>query len=360
MSTRLFDAIDVANVLPVLFGFVVGLVVHIGLFFLVMHSLGKRMLRPWPNMPIAKQQAAATAIVGLLHSLIVSPLATSCVCCSLDSSLLPSSSRCLLAHRFADRETRFRRALWEMITRSDGSTSLECVQGQPNLGTSPMPIAGLISVGVTCSYFILDCAVLWFYAKECETEQGSSGVALMWMHHLVSLVVWPYCAFTSRGAFFVLFFLFTEWSNVLQNVYGLTSAGQFGPRGLLLALGVAWILGFFVNRMIPMPWALHAYRKVLLQGSACDFSLFGRWTGVLTVPVRTCPYLHASGRISPCISPYLHASAHSAHRCRLSSIRGGSRSCSRRQPPPSSASARPRTRASTWSRHSEAHPPRKR
>lgn len=148
-----------------------------------------------------------------------------------------------------------------------------------------MPIAGLISVGVTCSYFILDCAVLWFYAKECETEQGSSGVALMWMHHLVSLVVWPYCAFTSRGAFFVLFFLFTEWSNVLQNVYGLTSAGQFGPRGLLLALGVAWILGFFVNRMIPMPWALHAYRKVLLQGSACDFSLFGRWTGVLTVPV---------------------------------------------------------------------------
>ena len=83
----------------------------------------------------------AHQVLGIIHSLVVSPLATE--------------------------------ALWEMLTRTDASSGIECAGGSANLGTSALPPSGLVAVGVTCSYFILDCLVLFFYARECEVRASA-------------------------------------------------------------------------------------------------------------------------------------------------------------------------------------------
>ena len=97
------------------------------------------------------------------------------------------------------------------------------------------------------------------YRAENKREMGSSGMMLMLGHHCISLVLWPYCLLThkvARGehtlrasahrrtrtparpsthlpsyphrcgfpalwqsAFFVAFYLFTELTNVGQNIF---------------------------------------------------------------------------------------------------------------------------------------------
>ena len=255
-TTPLFDPlVAVYEVKVVATSFGCGILCFVPLFWSVLHGGGgSRLLSSmWTRLPLSKQQAAATAIIGVVHSLIVAPLATI--------------------------------ALWQMLSRTDGRASLDCntiIGG--NLGTARMPTSGLVAVGVACAFFVQDCLVLARYAGECRAEQGDRRVLLMWLQHAVSLVVWPYCALTARGCIFVAFFLFTEWSKVLENAYGLAPAGQFVSRTALVSLGAAWVIGFFINRILPAPWVLYAYYRQLLLPS-CGFSIIGRWTGILTVPV---------------------------------------------------------------------------
>jgi hypothetical protein len=87
---------------------------------------------------------------------------------------------------------------------------------QPNAGTVPAPPLAVWVTGFTCGYFVYDSMVMAFYSKYCTEEMGGSGTLLMWVHHVISVIVWPYCIASDRAVLFVCFFLFTELSNIGQ------------------------------------------------------------------------------------------------------------------------------------------------
>jgi len=87
---------------------------------------------------------------------------------------------------------------------------------QPNAGTVRTPPLAVWVTGFTCGYFVYDSLVMTIYPAYTEAEMGRSGTMLMWVHHVISVIVWPYCIASDRAALFVVFFLFTELTNIGQ------------------------------------------------------------------------------------------------------------------------------------------------
>ena len=85
---------------------------------------------------------------------------------------------------------------------------------EPSLLAQRLPALGLVACGITCGFFAADCVVLRRHGDELAAEMGRANVRLMWPHHLLSLIVWPYCAVYGRGGVFVLYFLSTELSSI--------------------------------------------------------------------------------------------------------------------------------------------------
>jgi hypothetical protein len=104
---------------------------------------------------------------------------------------------------------------------------------QPNAGTVAAPPLAVWVTGFTCGYFVYDSIVMTVFSKFCLEEMGTSGTLLMWIHHVISIMVWPYCIASDRAVLFVSFFLFTELSNI----------GQVSklPRSRHTPLRLAWI-----------------------------------------------------------------------------------------------------------------------
>ena len=50
------------------------------------------------------------------------------------------------------------------------------------------------------------------FDRENVDAMGRSTVRLMWAHHVISMLMWPYAVLTHSCCFFVAFFLFTEVS----------------------------------------------------------------------------------------------------------------------------------------------------
>eukprot|EP00967_Tisochrysis_lutea_P064899 scaffold84201_cov32-Tisochrysis_lutea.AAC.7 len=97
-----------------------------------------------------------------------------------------------------------------------GDYPVEACPAQPNAGTVRAPPLAVWVTGFTCGYFVYDSLVMAVYAKYCEEEMGKSGTLLMWIHHVISVIVWPYCIASDRAVMFVGFFLFTELTNIGQ------------------------------------------------------------------------------------------------------------------------------------------------
>ena len=71
--------------------------------------------------------------------------------------------------------------------------------------------AALIACGLTCGYFLQDCMNMLLNPQVLTKELGgASAYAIMWMHHVLSLLIWPYSLIYSKAAFFVIYFLATE------------------------------------------------------------------------------------------------------------------------------------------------------
>ena len=70
-----FDRAEGHDAVYVLLGFSFGLVVFVPLFYMTLFcGVGSRVMgaAQWDELPLNKQQAAGTAICGLVHSLILS------------------------------------------------------------------------------------------------------------------------------------------------------------------------------------------------------------------------------------------------------------------------------------------------
>mmetsp|Transcript_3545 Transcript_3545/g.7972 ORF Transcript_3545/g.7972 Transcript_3545/m.7972 type:complete len:140 (-) Transcript_3545:401-820(-) len=90
-------------------------------------------------------------------------------------------------------------------------------------------------------------------------------MALMWGHHCISLVMWPYSVLTHKSTLFVTFYLCTEVTNVGQNLFHFANKSGANTK-LTLAIGVLWILSFFVVRIVPLPWLIYHYVSLHASG----------------------------------------------------------------------------------------------
>lgn len=122
------------------------------------------------------------------------------------------------------------------------------------------------------------------YKTENVQEFGVNFIRLMWTHHVVAILVWPYCTLASRAMLFVAWMLSSELSNILQNAFMLSKAGHLLPRRHETRLGLLWILTFTATRIVPAPWVAYAYYNLLCL-SVCSFTIVERVVGLTTVPI---------------------------------------------------------------------------
>lgn len=155
--------------------------------------------------------------------------------------------------------------------------------GQPISLTMSAPEALAWSCAITVGYFLADCLTMTFYHADCKREMGTSGMALMWVHHAISLVMWPYAVLTHRSALFVAYYLTTELTNVGQNLFHFCNKCAAPPQ-LTAVVGVGWLLAFFVVRIVPLPWLVYQYVTLHLQGAVGQTAVE---TGIslLTIPL---------------------------------------------------------------------------
>jgi hypothetical protein len=176
-------------------------------------------------------------------------------------------------------------AFWDIW---DSGASTDC-SGGVNLARVEAPKTALYACGLTCGYFIVDAAILAIFPAESKKNLGASGVQILWVHHIVSLLVWPYAFMSSACVFFVVYFLATEVTNIGQNLFLLSNKIDLFPGGIVI--GSLWALSFFVVRVVPVPWLVYAYCKLFLFQS-CGLSTFQLVLGLVTVPIPMCLNLY--------------------------------------------------------------------
>jgi hypothetical protein len=137
--------------------------------------------------------------------------------------------------------------------------------GAPLSATTAAPLGLVISTGITCGYFLADCVQMIRYHSENKREMGTNGMRLMWGHHVLSLLAWPYAVLTHRCAVFVAYFLFTELTNVGQSLFHFCNKGKRGGATALLAVGGMWLLSFAAIRILTIPWFGALYWRIFFS-----------------------------------------------------------------------------------------------
>lgn len=165
-------------------------------------------------------------------------------------------------------------AFHEMVVSSDKPISL----------TMSAPDQLVWSCGITVGYFIADCLQMVIYHKEYKEQMKATGMALMWGHHLISIVMWPYSVLTHKTSLFVGYFLVTEVTNIGQNFFHFANKTGASPK-VTLGVGVLWIFSFFVFRILPLPWLLYHYVNLIVIQGGVGLTAGETVASLLTVPL---------------------------------------------------------------------------
>lgn len=174
-----------------------------------------------------------------------------------------------------------------MMTAPQAHLFAGCVDttSEPFAGTlmvTPPPAPTVIATGISCGYFAVDLVNMAVFAKEWRTCLGGGMYLVMWMHHVVSLLVWTFSVLTHRSSFFVSWLLTTELSNIGNNLYELAKLRKYSD-GAVTRIGLLWIVSFFLVRIVPAPYIAYAYGLLLRTG--CGLSTFERVVSLITVPI---------------------------------------------------------------------------
>jgi len=141
---------------------------------------------------------------------------------------------------------------------------------------APSPLA-LVALGMTCGYLTYDTLFCLYY-EEHRT-------ALNFVHHLLSIVIWPWSMLGHRAVPFCEFFAFTEITSILQNSRMIMARLGHDSSPLYAAVGLSWTLSFFVVRILPGPYLLYLAAYIVMHNTWQPISLFMRWLGILTIPL---------------------------------------------------------------------------
>jgi len=164
------------------------------------------------------------------------------------------------------------------------ASGFDCSAGATNIFKMPTSTSGIIAVGLTCGYFMADTAMLIRFPEQMKKDLGGmTQYMIMWVHHVVSLIVWPYSMLAGTAAYFVLYFMLTEVTNVGMNIYLISREFKVKSETVI---GIVWILSFFIVRILTVPHMLYVYYKLLSQGpGACGMGAIEFGVGMLTIPI---------------------------------------------------------------------------
>jgi len=175
-------------------------------------------------------------------------------------------------------------ALYTIWSTWSGMSHFSC-DSRVNILNVQAPPGAILACGLTCGYFVQDSLLMVLYPKETTKELGGpTAYKIMWMHHIISIIVWPYAMLNGVGAVFVIQNLSTEITNVGQNLFLLARSEVFGS-GAELPIGITWMASFFVFRIIPMPFVVYVWLMTLLTPGCAGLTI-GEWVAaVVTVPI---------------------------------------------------------------------------
>ena len=176
-------------------------------------------------------------------------------------------------------------ALWELINAPSFST--DCSSGAANMLKlrTPPPASATFACALVCGFFFQDSIMMIVYPKEMTKGLGgSSAYKIMWMHHLVSLFSWPYGICSDAAVIWITYYIATEFTNIGQNAFMLANRGGFFQKQEM-TIGIVWMIQFFVVRVVPVPYMLYAYFKIIFLSPPCGLS-WPEWVVCLTtIPI---------------------------------------------------------------------------
>lgn len=123
---------------------------------------------------------------------------------------------------------------------------LDC-NASVNLGNAPSSESVKFAVGMTISYFVVDFAEL-VYNSDILIDAMKTEFYVMCLHHIFSIMIWPWALVTNLNAWWISYFIFTEVTNIGLNARWLCLKGKLISSSALLNLSMAWAVSFFVVR----------------------------------------------------------------------------------------------------------------
>lgn len=118
------------------------------------------------------------------------------------------------------------------------------------------------AIGISCGYMAYDCIYCMYY-KEVRSP-------LIIGHHVLPVLLWPFAALRHRAVPVVLFFVFTELSNIGQHGRMLLLKLGYERSTAYRYIGTGWVVAFFFIRILPSPYM--GYH--MLHGNYAAFSPF--------------------------------------------------------------------------------------
>ena len=155
---------------------------------------------------------------------------------------------------------------------------------------APAPAPALYACWLTLGYFVQDCiSMALFPAEMKEGNGGASAYMIMWLHHIGSLITWPWGMLSDTYAPFITYCLATEVTNIGQNLFMLANRGKVSfLQAVELPIGVLWMLAFFVVRILPVPYILYSYVNTMVLALGCGVSSAEWIAGLIMIPIPVC------------------------------------------------------------------------
>jgi len=162
----------------------------------------------------------------------------------------------------------------------------------------PSPPGIMVGCGMAIGYMTYDLIVMvLFYpvlirpGDKAKRRKGQMNFALymqMIMHHVLSIIFWPYAVVNSTMSWAVGYFMLTEMTNTGLNARGLLDAigiSVSNPIGALVSL--TWVLQFTIVRIVPLPVLIY----FLVLGEYSSLPLHDQIISCLYVPhLKACQH----------------------------------------------------------------------
>jgi hypothetical protein len=138
-----------------------------------------------------------------------------------------------------------------------------------SITTAPPSVNTAIATGLTTGYFIFDFCNL-IISREKLKRAMKADFYVMLVHHILSVLIWPWAVMNSMYAWWINYFLVTEVTNIGLNLRWLLQRGNLASDGTVTILSVVWAFAFMVVRILPIPHLFYYYVLTVVPGCGLD------------------------------------------------------------------------------------------